>query len=181
MKQETIFDKEDGEWKYSAKVVYKIIGSDIEEITTGLFGTKEVSFTENYNLDYLWTTKLAPRDILSSDEAGKVLFDKKIMEKYKNEMLKITNGKIYNSENLKILINTEGDTIRIEKIIQQEDKSIKNLASNFLQREFEKETTYSEHGDTKFVNNRNYEYKYDNNAVWKFVSRGGYLIRREIF
>lgn len=179
--EERVFDNEDGKWKYSAKVTYEINGSDIIETTTGFIGTQELTFTENYNLDYIWTTKLAPRDILSPDEAGMVLMDQDVMKKYKSEMLMITAGNVSLNKNLKIFTNTDGDTIRIEKTIPNEDESIKIIASNFLYREFEHEMSYTKYGDVLVAKNRKYQYKYDKNGNWKLLSRDGYLIRREIF
>lgn len=80
-----------------------------------------------------------------------------------------------------VFTNTDGDTIRIEKTVQNTDKSIKIIASHFLMREFEKELSFTEQGDIQNVGNRNYYYKYDNKGRWKLLNRDGYLIRREIY
>jgi len=181
LEKEYLYSWLDDEWKLMAKVYYEVHGSDITETSSTVFGGQEFSITENYNLDYIWTTKLAPIDVLSSDDASSILFDEKAMEKYENAMRKITDGEISLNDGLKIFTNTEGDTIRIEKTVQNNDGSIKVIANNFLRRETEKEILYNAKGDVYLINNRKYKHKYDDRGRWRLLNRGGFLIGREIF
>ena len=143
------YSKEAEKWVLNSKVTYEIDERNVIEAVSSAFG----SFSESYNLDYIWITKLRPIDILPTDEAFSVLSDPKIKEKYHKEIKNIVDGSIVTSEDragdsVRTFKDVNGKIIREEKITTT-DNEIKVIANNYLKKETSKEFVYTKSGNIK--------------------------------
>ncbi len=171
--------------EYSSRINYKIEGLDITETNTAILNGSEMSVSETYNADYIWVTKLAPRDILPPQDAGRVLLNPDVFRQKNENIAKIRFGSIHieevsSNESHKIFTNTQGDTVRIVKTRLKKD-AIEVLAENHLRKKKETRLRYSLNGEILSANRINYQYKYNDKGLWVLLNRGGNLFRREIY
>jgi len=178
--QEFNYLMKDTGWTINSEVLYEINGSEVVETTTGYFGGKGVSISEEYNLDYIWVTKLRPIDVVSSDIAGKLLFDETAMEIYQEKILEIINGKITTDKGLKLFYNTQNKLIRQQRLVKSEENILLE-STNYLNTEKTKNEEYNLHLDITRYSGNKIDYKYKLDGEWKYLRRFGKLTERVIY
>jgi hypothetical protein len=179
------YDWSDSTWVQSSEVSYDLDGRLMRQTTYAIVGDKRFPFEQEYNLDYLWTTKIAPNQILPAEKAGKVLFDDAVMQEYEEQMLSILNGEVEvavddTGNNIKQYYNVDKKLIREETAVRN-DTTITLLIKTNLNRETTKELTYSLHGDLLKMDYRDYQYKYAEDGQWRFMLMSGWLHHRRIY
>lgn len=185
LSEQFIFSYEKNEWELTARCHYTIMDSEVDISTIGYINGSELRHDETLDLDYIWLTKIAPRDVLPSDIAGKVLFDPMVAQQYKEVISNITEGRMYKNEispveTHRIFTNIDGDTVRIEKLILHED-FMELLTENILRTTKKKRFKYSWEGDILERKFFSYSYKYNKDGFWTLLNRGGRLFSRRIY
>ncbi len=185
LNQQKIYEFDNASWVMTSFVNYDVDRTKITQHSTGIFFGSEISHTEEYDLDYIWITKLAPIEILPAEDTGRVLFDKVALGQYETEMDKIRKGsiashKVSDKEHLRFFTNVDGDTIRIERTFFDDDEIDVNIETH-LRLSRQKKMKYSGNGDVLTAGRLSFQYKYNEKGQWVLMNLNGNLMKREIY